>query len=89
MIVDGETRGVGEILQDGAQGNHRAHVTLSKDQGIIGVLENRAREGRINRVAELSRPTGSEDQTLKDIGNINPLYYNVLISYMCSRFQAI
>lgn len=41
-----------KVIQDQFEGLYNNKVTTNKDQSVIRVLEDRARERRINRVAQ-------------------------------------
>jgi hypothetical protein len=47
-----EARGEGELVQDRPQARRRAHTRLKDDQGVVGVLQDRARGTVDQRVAE-------------------------------------
>lgn len=44
-------------------------VAADEDQGVVGILENRAREVRSNRVAQQALSRGFLEETLENIGH--------------------
>lgn len=69
--VYGESGSEGKSVQQGFEVGNRGNVSAAEDKGIVGVLQNGAREGRVNGVGEPPLVGSTANETLKDIRNDN------------------
>jgi len=57
----------GEVVKNFLQGKHGRNISFGEDQRIVCVLQHRAREGVIHRVAEDTVRRSTLDELLKNI----------------------
>jgi hypothetical protein len=67
--VDGETGRRSKVIEDHLEVGDRGAVRPAKDKGVVGILENRAREVRGERVTRIAISPGAADKALENVSD--------------------
>jgi hypothetical protein len=69
--IDGKASGSREVLKHAFEGGSRSGCSSAEDKGIVGILENRARNVGGDGVGKLSFSPGQANEFLEDVSDNN------------------
>jgi hypothetical protein len=69
MEVDSKACGRSEVIKNVPESDSRGKISVAKDKSIIGILEHRARDGRVDGMAKAVRSESLTNEVLKDVSD--------------------